>query len=167
MPCDDDRGGGRTDLVVRKSAQEVTGTSFLLCFAHAARINNPKMCFFCHPMVSHPIQRSAALSNPLSSSRLCSSPQTDARRPKYLNRRDSLCTELCLTEASGERSQGAAQPKSSMRLLRWSLSAAVEGSVSPRRCRIHQKVSVPTMEEALRPAMLTAGLEVDYFLTRA
>lgn len=62
-------------------------TSFLLCFAHPARIHNPDMCFFLflfHPMVSHPIQRSAALSNPLSSLQLSSFLQTDTR-PKYLS----------------------------------------------------------------------------------
>lgn len=58
----------------KKSALEVMETSFLLCFANPARIHNPKMCFFCcccffsisfTPWFSHPIQRSAVLSNPL------------------------------------------------------------------------------------------------------
>lgn len=41
-----ERGEERADLVVEKSAPEVTETSFSLCFANAARIHNPKMCFF-------------------------------------------------------------------------------------------------------------------------
>lgn len=77
----------KTDLVVKNSAPEVMETSFLLCFAHPARIPNPEMCFFFlfpfTPWFSHPIQRSAVLSNPLSSSQLCSFLQTDTRRPKY------------------------------------------------------------------------------------
>lgn len=42
----DERREERTDLVVKKSALEVMETSFLLCFAHPARIHNPKMHFF-------------------------------------------------------------------------------------------------------------------------
>lgn len=83
----DERREERTDLVVKKSALEVMETSFLLCFAHPARIHNPKMCFFFFFLSPHGflIQSKEVLCFQIPSLLLSFAPflQTDTRRPKY------------------------------------------------------------------------------------